>query len=643
MIADLELEQGAFPGVGSKQPASPDSRGETSASRSVTKTIPFPIVVFLGVFLLRLFSLARLSDTEFLVPNGGDMQFYNDWALRILHGEWTQQTAFYGLPLYAYLLAVIYKILGFSPFVPGLLQAANDAGTGVLLYKLGNCVFTGSGADQVALGRGKVVGSLAALGWALFLPAQSYSIILMPTAWLVFVFWLIVWQILKRQKAPPLWKLAALGALIGFTAMGIATILFLAPLLMAALFLRWPGPLRGRVAGVALILLGVWAGTSPAWVHNYFVAHDPVFLSAHGGVNLWIGNNPVATGYPKFPPGLHAGQRAMLQDSIVVAEQAAGRPLKRSEVSEFWSAKARAWIREHPVAWLKLIGVKIGNFWNAYCYDDITVITELRDRGITFPGPGFGVIAALGLVGMLFGCWKMPETSWIAAAVLLQMLSLLTVFVTERYRLAAVPGLLLFAGYGLWELWNALAHSKYRAAATFVVPLVFCTAFVSRPQGDSTLWALDSYNSGIHALSTEQLGLARRRLERAYAYSPDNAEVNFSLGNLCMAEEKHAKAKQFYAAALQLDQKHYGALNNLGLLAMQEKRWPLAERLLSLAADEAPNEAKTHYLLAGSHAEAGHWQKASEQIEIALRLQPGQAAFEALRRSIRNHTSTAVR
>ena len=78
------------------------------------------------------------------------------------------------------------------------------------------------------------------------------------------------------------------------------------------------------------------------------MARDPVFLSAHSGVNFWIGNNPVATGYPRFPPGLHAGQEAMLRDSITTAEKRAGRNLKRSEVSAFWSAQAAAWIDNIP-------------------------------------------------------------------------------------------------------------------------------------------------------------------------------------------------------------------------------------------------------------------------------------------------------
>ena len=51
----------------------------------------FPVSgwIFLGVFLLRLLVLVRLTDSQFLLPNAGDMQFYNNWALRILRGEWT--------------------------------------------------------------------------------------------------------------------------------------------------------------------------------------------------------------------------------------------------------------------------------------------------------------------------------------------------------------------------------------------------------------------------------------------------------------------------------------------------------------------------------------------------------------------------
>ena len=187
------------------------------------------------------------------------MQFYNEWALRIVRGNWTEHTAFYGLPLYAYLLAGIYKICGYGPFVPGLLQAGCEGGTAVLLYQLSALVFPGSGVADSAEEKSpsdlarqptNIIGLLAAIGWAFFQPAQAYSVILMPTAWLVFVFWFVVWQIVKRRQAPALWKVLLFGVLIGFTAMGIATILFLVPLV----------PLRSSCAGSARFLIDslVW-------------------------------------------------------------------------------------------------------------------------------------------------------------------------------------------------------------------------------------------------------------------------------------------------------------------------------------------------------------------------------------------------
>ncbi len=402
----------------------------------------------------------------------------------------------------------------------------------------------------------------------------------MPTAGLVFVFWFVVWQIVKREQAPPLWGLLLLGLLMGFTAMAIATILFLVPLVLAAVFLRWRATPSRRIGGAAVLLAGVILGASPAAIHNYFIARDPVFLSAHSGINFWIGNNPVATGYPKFPPGLHAGQEAMLKDSITAAEAVAGHPLKRSQVSAYWSKKAEDWIRANPVAWLKLVATKIRNFWSAFSYDDISVVTILRDQSIVLPGLGFGIVAAFGLAGLLVACWKIPNSRWIAAAIFLHMASLLTVFVTERYRLAAVPGLFLFAAFGICELWQNLATTRYALAGFYLVLLFGTTAFVSMPQKDPTLWALDTYNSGLQALDAGQLPLARRKLDLAYAYSPQNAEINFAEGNLHLALGETTAAKNFYFSTLRLDPNHAGAYNNLAVLAFQESRWELAVRFL---------------------------------------------------------------
>src|SRR6266513_5799600 len=105
-------------------------------------------LIFLGVFLLRLWALLHLTHSPLLLPTRGDMHFYHDWAKEILHGQFTQHLAFYGLPGYAYLLALFYKLFGENPFIPGLLQASVDAGVAVLIYQICLRIFPSVGSTS---------------------------------------------------------------------------------------------------------------------------------------------------------------------------------------------------------------------------------------------------------------------------------------------------------------------------------------------------------------------------------------------------------------------------------------------------------------------------------------------------------------
>ena len=154
-----------------------------SLGRFAKHSIGLSHYIFAAVLFLRLIVLARLSASAFLIPSSGDMQFYNEWARHILNGQWTDHHAFYGLPLYPYLLAFLYKIFGYSPFLPGFFQALLEAGTGVLLYKLavkifGTPAFTRAkepqddSSDKDSRRRGQCIGILAALGWGFFFPSR---------------------------------------------------------------------------------------------------------------------------------------------------------------------------------------------------------------------------------------------------------------------------------------------------------------------------------------------------------------------------------------------------------------------------------------------------------------------------------------
>jgi tetratricopeptide (TPR) repeat protein len=566
------------------------------------------------------------------------MHFYNDWAQRILRGELSDHLAFYGLPGYPYLLAVLYGIFGYNPFLPGLLQASFDAGTAVLIYLLTFEVFRQRPEAASDNAQPHVTAAIAAFSWAFFVPAEAYSVVLMPTAWVVFAFWLVVWRLVRGTDAPRMTECCLLGLLIGLTATAVANILLLIPLVLAAIIIKsgignrraWKNFARNSV----VVLIGVVVGTAPCWVHNYVVARDPVFLSAHSGINLWIGNSPGANGYPRFPPGLHAGQAAMLQDSIDQAESAAGRRLKHSEVSTYWSAKAKNYIHSHFGDWLRLLGLKLRNFCNAFQYDDLSVITSLREQHIIFPGCYFGLVAAFAIPGLCFAAWCAPRSRWIIAAVLLSIFGVLAVFVTERYRLMAVPGLLILAAYGLATLWKSCASARLRSAGIYMALLTGSTLIVSLPQREPSLWALDAYNSGWQALESNNLPLAEKKLAIAYAYVPTNPETNFALGNLRLAQNQTRDAQLFYQTVLQIDPRHKGALNNLGLISFEKGSFEQARRLFEEALTQAPRDAKAHYLLAKTFCAEGDSTEARKAIDRALSLNPNQREFVDLKNKI---------
>src|SRR5260370_7782551 len=239
----------------------------------------------------------------------------------------------------------------------------------------------------------------------------------MPTTWFVFVFWFAVWRIVRRTGAPGVAECFLLALLIGLTATAVATVLAVVPLIFAALFKADPAVWRNLISRVVVVFAGLALGTSPCWIHNYFIAKDPVLLSAHSGINFWIGNNPEANGYPRFPPGLRSVQAAMLQDSITQAEAVAGRSLKPAEVSAYCSTKAKPYVTSHPCDWLTLLARKLRNFWSAFQYDDLSIITSLREQGVILPGLSFGIVAAFAIPGILLGWGMAPSSRWIFAAV----------------------------------------------------------------------------------------------------------------------------------------------------------------------------------------------------------------------------------
>ena len=97
-----------------------------------------------------------------------------------------------------------------------------------------------------------------------------------------------------------------------------------------------------------------------------------------------------------------------------------------------------------------------------------------------------------------------------------------------------------------------------------------------------------------------------------------------------MKKGDRTRAKYFFRHTLELDPRHASAYNNLGVLAMEEKRWSLAEKFLAASLKYEPDDAKTFYLLANVKYEMGDLKEALKNAESAYSLNPAPHEFKEL-------------
>ena len=251
------------------------------------------------------------------------------------------------------------------------------------------------------------------------------------------------------------------------------------------------------------------------------------------------------------------------------------------------------------------------------------------------PGLSFGVIAAFGLPGMLLASWRFARSRWAAAAVLMHMCALLPVFVTERYRLCAVPGLVVFAGFVVWEIWRTLSCQWLPRFGLLITMVGAAAAFVSWPQRDPGLWALDPFNTGLKILRAGDFAGAKQKLELARRLVPNNPEINFGLGNLWFERNDFELARQSYVRTLALSPKHVGALNNLGRLETLEHRWDEAEKWLGSSIAIDPASVKPHFILAELRYFRGDFEGSRTALTFALSLAPDRLELLELRQKLK--------
>lgn len=389
------------------------------------------------------------------------------------------------------------------------------------------------------------------------------------------------------------------GMLAGLAALARAE--FLLFILAAACFLAF----RNRsLRTVAAFLLGAGLLILPATLHN-FNQGDTVLIASAGGENLFIGNQRGANGgHTQLSPAAPDlfSQRI---EARAIAESAAGKELRPSEISSYWTGRAFKEITADFPGWLGLLGKKFLRILEPG--DPADMYSLPLERSIYLPGlyllilPA-GFVLAAGLLGIA-GAWRLPESRPLLMFLGFHLAVLLLFFVSTRLRIPFYYGLALFAGFGLDRLLAAWRDGRRRipvlAGTAFILALTVA-GFVREAPGPRDRVRLAAVLSMQDKLDE---GLAV--LEPALRQEPPSPVVEDQAGWLLQKKGDWAGAEAHYRRALAAGPDDPRQVQTRSRLAQVLER----QGRLQEAAAEHDRAAASPYAQPGTHYEREMFRK----------------------------------
>lgn len=577
-----------------------------------------------------------------------DARVYDDLAVALRQGTGAALEPFFVEPLYAYFLAAVYAVFGRDPWSVRILQALGGAATAALVFDLGRRLY------------GRRIGWAAGLAAAFYGPFAFYDALLLKTSLEVFLVALLLWLLVRGTESlgsELVWPAA--GLVLGLAAILKANSLVLVPLALAAPFLarreaeHAPTGRRAAIRALA-VLAGVALPTLPIVARNSLLAGEVTFLTTGAGMNFYQGNRPGTDGGLDIPEFIQLDPSREQQDSLAEARRRSGRPaMTAGDASGFWFAEAGRFIRDQPVAWVRLLARKTLLFWNHYeAADNLSFHYSRAVVPWLWLAPlGFWLVGPLGLAGALAGAGGGRGEALLRAAVGLLTVGTVLFHVADRYRLAAVPALLVL-GCGLlrrigveWQRGarrRALGRAGLAAAAALLVNLLeFYPGGQDRApfdrlmargyteQGDHTAAAPYGERAAQSFYRRGMVHLERGEFYRAEIYFASALDTHrdwpgawYHLGFALERRARGDEAIGAYRRAVATDSFATEALTRLGRLHLGAGRLVDAESALLDAVERAPESVAALAALGDLRASQGQFAAALELFERAQRADP---------------------
>jgi Flp pilus assembly protein TadD/4-amino-4-deoxy-L-arabinose transferase-like glycosyltransferase len=549
-------------------------------------------------------------QSPFYEPLLLDPRYYHDWAAKLLGGQWGDGV-FYGLPLYPFFLALVYKLFSGSFLAAKIIQVFLGLVTLFFVYKT---------AEKIASRR---AGLLAVGVGAFYGPLFFYEPILIPETLSLPLYAAGFYLACVLVDAPGLKKAAALGVVLGLAALTKAGVLLFAVLFFAWLLARAIFFEKKSIAPALLGLALFFLTLLPVTAHNLVRGKDTVFLTSHSGLNFYVGNNPEAEGVFMAPEGAGTNVDAQRVDSKAAAEKSLGRELKPSEVSRYWSDKAWEFIRQNPGKFLELCGRKLVLFFDAREISDVEdyVFSKNFNPFLKFPWIDFSILGPLAILGLaaIFKnrAWRFLVYGWVGTYIL----GVIAFFVNARYRLPLLPIFLVLGAGGALDLYFKVRAKDWKKVLFYFLILAAGVA-VSQARLVGADWSRDWVNAGDALQQKKDYEGALSFYQKALEINPSRAKAHLAMGLALSKLGRHDEAKDFYLKTTELDPGNSQGHNNLGMWYDRRGDLTRAEEHFLKAVELGPASFQAHNNLGMVYGKRGENQKAIEEFETALKLNP---------------------
>ena len=571
--------------------------------------------ILLCALTLRVVYVLQMRASPFFDDPQVDQLFYVEWGRALAHGESHMTGPFPVAPLYAWWLALVFKLCGESLLVARLLQAGLGTIAVALLHFTAKRVF--------GVRAGLVAAALAATYWVLLYFDGELVRDALANPINMFGLWLA----LVCSERPSARRSAFAGVVWGVSALLRPQVLLFVPLL--AVWFVWISRAEIKVAlSQALVFLAAVATPiAPVTAYNVFVGQDRVLISPEAGQTLWTGNNPAADGVSGVAPGTRGDFWGHNLDAHSRAEQEEGRALRPSEVSSHYVRKTLAFVRDDPWAEAKLLLRKLWLFctdWEFGNPEEPRFFAERFAPIVRVLPLSFGSIAALAGIGLFLRRRRARDDFPLWGFLVVYSASVVLFLVSSRYRLPVLPVLIAYAGFTLVWMFDAVLARRWKSASLVAgacCALFFATHAFPVPKEASQangLWWL-----GIAEARAGRSEKAVDLFEQSIASRPDFCYVHTSLAITLQALGRAQQANAELECALVLCPEDVQTLDVLCDAYVASGRNAQARSLAERSIAAAPYLARAHYNLGRAHFAAHEFEAAAAAFRDALAREPG--------------------